>query len=106
MSATSQAEAARPRPAAMGTFERFLTLWVALCIVAGIALGAAVPGFFRVLGSLKVAEVNIPVAILIWLMIVPMLLRVDLGALGQVTRHWRGITLTLTLGVNWLVKPF
>jgi ACR3 family arsenite transporter len=88
----------------MGTFERFLTLWVALCIVAGIAFGAAVPGFFRVLGSLKVAEVNIPVAILIWLMIVPMLLRVDLGALGQVTRHWRGIA--VTLGVNWLIKPF
>jgi ACR3 family arsenite transporter len=104
VSASSQAEAARPRPVAMGTFERFLTLWVALCIVAGIAFGAAVPGFFRVLGSLKVAEVNIPVAILIWLMIVPMLLRVDLGALGQVTRHWRGIA--VTLGVNWLIKPF
>jgi ACR3 family arsenite transporter len=88
----------------MGTFERYLTLWVALCIVAGIALGAVMPGFFQALGRLEVAQVNIPVALLIWLMIVPMLLRVDFGAMGKVARHWRGIA--VTLGVNWLVKPF
>lgn len=103
MSAASDARAA-PRPPAMGTFERFLTLWVGLCIVAGIALGAAVPGLFRGLGGLKLAEVNMPVAVLVWLMIVPMLLRVDPAALSQVARHWRGIA--VTLGVNWLVKPF
>ena len=105
MSATSQAEAAgAPRRAALGTFERYLTLWVALCIVAGITLGAAMPGVFHALGDMKVAEVNIPVAVLIWLMIVPMLLRVDFTAMGQVAQHWRGIA--VTLGVNWLVKPF
>ena len=88
----------------MGTFERYLTVWVALCIVAGIALGAALPGVFHLLGDMKAAEVNIPVAVLIWLMIVPMLLRVDFTAMGQVARHWRGIV--VTIGVNWLVKPF
>jgi ACR3 family arsenite transporter len=88
----------------LGTFERYLTLWVVLCIVAGVGLGAAMPGFFHVLGDMKLAEVNIPVAVLIWLMIVPMLLRVDFTAMGQVARHWRGIA--VTLGVNWLVKPF
>lgn len=88
----------------MGTFERYLTVWVALCIVAGIALGTALPGVFHVLGDMKAAEVNIPVAVLIWLMIVPMLLRVDFAAMGQVARHWRGIA--VTVGVNWLVKPF
>ncbi len=105
MSAPSQAQAAQaPRRAAMGRFERYLTLWVALCIVAGIALGAALPGVFHLLGDMKAAEVNIPVAVLIWLMIVPMLLRVDFRAMGQVARHWRGIA--VTVGVNWLVKPF
>ncbi|BBK36020.1 arsenical-resistance protein [Allostella sp. ATCC 35155] len=88
----------------MGLFERWLTLWVALCIVAGIALGQALPGFFHALGTATVAEVNLPVAILVWLMIVPMLLKIDLGALGQVGAHWRGIA--TTVGVNWLVKPF
>ena len=105
MSAPSQAQADQaPRRAAMGTFERYLTVWVALCIVAGIALGAALPGVFHVLGDMKAAEVNIPVAVLIWLMIVPMLLRVDFAAMSQVARHWRGIA--VTVGVNWLVKPF
>jgi len=89
---------------AMGTFERWLTLWVALCIVVGIALGQAVPGVFHVLGAATVAEVNLPVAVLVWLMIVPMLLRIDLAALGQVRAHWRGIA--ATVGINWLVKPF
>jgi arsenite transporter len=105
MSAASGTEiAAVSRRAALGTFERYLTLWVALCIVVGIALGAASPGFFHALGGMEVAQVNIPVAMLIWLMIVPMLLRVDFSAMQQVTRHWRGIA--VTLGVNWLVKPF
>lgn len=88
----------------MGVVERYLTLWVALSIVVGIALGSVAPGPFRALGDLNVASVNLPVAVLIWLMVIPMLLRVDFGALGQVTRHWRGIA--VTLGVNWLVKPF
>jgi arsenite transporter len=93
--------AAKP---AMGVFERFLTLWVALCIVVGIFLGQAIPGAFRMLGEATVAQVNIPVAVLVWLMIVPMLLKIDLAALGQVGQHWRGIA--STVGVNWLVKPF
>ncbi|HET8996599.1 MAG TPA: ACR3 family arsenite efflux transporter [Acetobacteraceae bacterium] len=94
---------APPRPR-LGVFERYLTLWVALCIVAGIALGSIAPAPFHTLGALSVASVNLPVAVLIWLMIVPMLLRVDFGAIGTVTRHWRGIV--VTLGINWLVKPF
>jgi ACR3 family arsenite transporter len=97
---------ARPQPAGagLGTFERYLTLWVALCIVAGIVLGRLMPGPFKMLGEMTVAEVNIPVAVLIWLMIVPMLLKVDFGALGRVAEHWRGIV--VTVGINWLVKPF
>ena len=97
---------AAPRPAAptLGTFERYLTLWVALCIVTGIVLGQLLPRPFRVLGRMTVAEVNIPVAILIWLMIVPMLLKVDFGALHRVAEQWRGIA--VTVGINWLVKPF
>ena len=80
------------RPAAaLGLFERYLTLWVALCIVAGIVLGSVVSGLFQALGAMSVANVNIPVAILIWLMIVPMLLRVDFAAIGTVTRQWRGM---------------
>jgi ACR3 family arsenite transporter len=88
----------------MGKFERFLTLWVALCIIVGIGLGQAVPGVFHALGAATVAQVNLPVAVLVWLMIVPMLLKIDLAALGQVGNHWRGIV--TTVGVNWLVKPF
>ena len=99
-----QAIAPAPPGATLGVFERYLTLWVALCIVAGIALGSIVPAPFQTLGSLSVANVNLPVAILIWLMIVPMLLRVDFGAIGTVARHWRGIA--VTVGINWLVKPF
>ncbi|MCF4126797.1 ACR3 family arsenite efflux transporter [Methylobacterium sp. SyP6R] len=88
----------------MSTFERYLTLWVALCIVAGIALGHVVPGFFHLVGAAEIARVNLPVAVLIWLMVVPMLLKIDFAALGQVGRHWRGIGVTLL--VNWAVKPF
>lgn len=88
----------------MSTFERYLTLWVALCIVAGIALGHVMPGFFHLVGEAEVAKVNLPVAVLIWLMVIPMLLKIDFAALGQVGRHWRGIGVTLL--VNWAVKPF
>jgi len=95
----------RPRPnAGLGTFERYLTLWVALCIVAGIVLGSLAPAPFHLLGALNLAKVNLPVALLIWLMIVPMLLRVDFAAISTVARHWRGIV--VTLGINWLIKPF
>jgi len=89
---------------AMGTFERYLTVWVALCIVAGVALGHAMPSLFRVIGEATVSQVNLPVAMLVWLMIVPMLLKIDPAALGEVRAHWRGIA--VTVGVNWLVKPF
>jgi ACR3 family arsenite transporter len=92
------------KPPSMGTFERYLTLWVALCIVVGIGLGQTIPGVFHALGAATVAQVNLPVAVLVWLMIIPMLLKIDLAALGQVKEHWRGIA--TTVGVNWLVKPF
>src|SRR5579862_3187227 len=88
----------------LGMFERYLTLWVALCIVSGIVLGQLWPAPFQALGRMNVAEVNIPVAILIWLMIVPMLIKVDFGALHQVAEQWRGIA--VTVGINWLIKPF
>jgi arsenite transporter len=88
----------------MSVFERYLTVWVALCIVAGVALGHLFPSLFVAIGSAELARVNLPVAALIWLMIIPMLLRVNFGALGQVGRHWRGIGVTLL--VNWAVKPF
>lgn len=89
---------------AIGFFEKYLTLWVALCIVAGIGLGHMLPGLFGVIASAEVAQVNLPVAVLIWLMIVPMLLRVDFAALAQVGTFWRGIGVTLF--INWAVKPF
>jgi len=102
-----------PEPAPMGFFARYLTLWVALCIVAGIVLGRLFPSVFHVLGRLEVAHVNLPVAVLIWLMIVPMLLKVDFGALGSVARHWRGIGVTVFINwaikpvfINWAIKPF
>ena len=88
----------------MNLFERYLTLWVALCIVAGIVLGQAVPSVFHAIGAATIAQVNLPVAVLIWLMIIPMLLEIDLGALHEVGAHWRGIA--ATVGVNWLIKPF
>lgn len=88
----------------MSTFERYLTLWVALCIVAGIALGHLMPGVFQAIGTADIAKVNLPVAVLIWLMVIPMLLKIDFAALGEVGRHWRGICVTLF--VNWAVKPF
>src|ERR1700716_3881772 len=102
---TSVTEFNRRRAApALGTFERYLTVWVALCIIAGIVLGRLLPAPFQVLGRMTAAEVNIPVAVLIWLMIVPMLLKVDFGALHQLAGQWRGIA--VTVGINWLIKPF
>ena len=88
----------------MSTFERYLTVWVGLCIVAGVALGYYLPGVFKLIGSAEIAQVNLPVAVLIWLMIVPMLVRIDFNALRQVKDHWRGIGVTLF--INWAVKPF
>lgn len=88
----------------MSIFERYLTLWVLICIAVGIGLGQALPGVFTAISSLEIAKVNLPVAVLIWLMIVPMLVRIDFKALSQVTQHWRGIGVTLF--INWAVKPF
>lgn len=79
----------------MSTFERYLTLWVALCIVVGIALGHFLPGAFHAIGAMEIAKVNLPVAVLIWLMVIPMLLKIDFAVLGEVGRHWRGIGVTL-----------
>jgi ACR3 family arsenite transporter len=88
----------------MSVFERYLTLWVALCIVAGVVLGQVFPGPVQAIGRMELAKVNLPVGVLIWVMIIPMLLRIDFGALGQVRQHVRGIGVTLF--INWLVKPF
>lgn len=88
----------------MGRFERYLSIWVLLCIVAGIGLGALFPSLFQNIGKFEIAQVNLPVAILIWLMIIPMLLKIDFHALKQVGQHWKGIGVTLF--INWLVKPF
>jgi ACR3 family arsenite transporter len=88
----------------MSVFERYLTIWVALCIAAGIALGQLAPGPVQAIGAMELARVNLPVGALIWVMIIPMLLRIDFAALGQVKDHVRGIA--VTLAVNWLVKPF
>ena len=88
----------------MSTFERYLTLWVALCIAIGVVLGHFIPGAFHAIGAAEIAKVNLPVAALIWLMIVPMLIKIDFAALAQVKEHWRGIGVTLF--INWAVKPF
>ena len=88
----------------IGFFERYLTLWVALCMVIGVGIGHFIPHTVHWLGNINLAEVNIPVAILIWLMIIPMLIRVDLREIAHVKDHWRGITITLV--INWLIKPF
>ena len=88
----------------MSTFERYLTLWVALCILAGIALGHLMPAAFQTIGAAEIAKVNLPVAVLIWLMVIPMLLKIDFAALREVGQHWRGIGVTLF--INWAIKPF
>jgi ACR3 family arsenite transporter len=88
----------------MSLFERYLTVWVGLCIIVGIALGHFFGPAFQMIASLEVAKVNLPMAGLIWLMIIPMLVKVDFAALGEVRNHWRGIGVTLF--INWVVKPF
>lgn len=88
----------------MGGFERHLTLWVALCIAVGTGLGYLFSGGFAALGAIEVAQVNLPVAVLIWLMIIPMLLKIDFGAMRQIGRHWKGIGVTVF--INWAIKPF
>ncbi|MGY3901385.1 ACR3 family arsenite efflux transporter [Aeromonas lusitana] len=88
----------------IGFFERYLSAWVALCILVGIGLGQGLPELFKLIGTLEVARVNLPVGLLIWVMIIPMLIRIDFGALHQVRDHLKGIGVTLV--INWLVKPF
>ncbi len=97
-------QATDPAVTSMSTFERYLTVWVVLCIGAGILLGQAAPSVFHAISKIEVAQVNLPVAILIWLMIIPMLIKIDFAALSQVKEHWRGIGVTLF--INWAVKPF
>jgi ACR3 family arsenite transporter len=95
----------KPTPVApMSVFERYLTVWVFLCIVAGIAVGQFLPNVFQAIGRMEVAQVNLPVGVLIWVMIIPMLVKVDFSALGEVRKHVKGIGVTLF--INWLVKPF
>ena len=103
MSAHCDVIARKAAGAPMGLFERYLTLWVFLCIGAGILLGQWAPALFQAVGAMEVAQVNLPVAVLIWLMIIPMLLKIDFAALGRVKEHWRGIGVTLF--INWAVKP-
>ena len=88
----------------MGFFERYLSIWVFLCILAGIGLGHFFNSTFQRIGSLEIAKVNLPVATLVWFMVIPMLLKVDLRALKDVTQYWRGVSVTLF--INWAVKPF
>ena len=95
---------AAPATQGMSVFERYLTVWVFLCIAVGIALGQLWPGAFQAIGRMEVAQVNLPVGVLIWVMVIPMLMKVDFAALGEVRQHMRGIGVTLV--VNWLVKPF
>src|SRR4030042_2668479 len=104
MSAQCEVTAKCAAGAPMSVFERWLTLWVALCIVAGVLLGQLFPAPFQALGRMEVAQVNLPVGLLIWIMIIPMLMKIDFGALHQVKSHWKGIGVTLF--VNWAVKPF
>src|SRR5450830_1005731 len=104
MSVQCEVTGKRVAGAPMSLFERFLSVWVFLCIVVGIALGQWLPGVFQAIGRMEVAQVNLPVGVLIWVMIIPMLLKVDFSALGEVRKHVKGIGVTLF--VNWLVKPF
>ena len=104
MSSQCETTAKRAAGAPMSVFERYLTVWVFLCIVVGIGLGQFAPGVFQSIGRLEVAQVNLPVGLLIWVMIIPMLVKVDFGALHTIKQHVRGIGVTLF--VNWLVKPF
>ncbi len=88
----------------MNLFERYLTVWVAFCIVIGVALGQWFPDVFQFVGRIEAAHINLPVAVLVWLMIIPMLIKIDLSQLKGVRKHWRGVGVTLF--VNWGVKPF
>lgn len=102
--ATVPAQAVADARPGISFFERYLSVWVALCIVAGIALGHLLPGLFALIAQAEVARVNLVVAVLIWLMIIPMLLKIDFAALGSVRQHWKGVGVTLF--INWAVKPF
>jgi ACR3 family arsenite transporter len=102
--ASAKAQNLKPVSQPLTFFERYLTLWVFLCIALGILAGQAAPGLFHLIGCIEVAKVNIPVGLLIWVMVIPMLVKVDFGALHEVKQHVRGIGVTLF--VNWLVKPF
>ncbi|MBL8251168.1 MAG: ACR3 family arsenite efflux transporter [Candidatus Competibacter sp.] len=104
MSAVCEVNAKQAEGVRLGFFERYLTVWVALCIVAGIVLGHLLPGLFQAIGKLEIAQVNLPVAVLIWLMIIPMLVKIDFAALREVGQYWRGIGVTLL--INWGIKPF
>ena len=104
MSAAREIASKQAAGAPLNLFERYLTAWVAICIVVGIALGQGLPGVFQAVGAMEVAKVNLPVGLLIWVMIIPMLLKIDFGALHQIKGHIRGIG--VTLAINWLVKPF
>ena len=104
MSTQCETTGRRAAGAQMPFFERYLSVWVALCIVGGILLGRFMPALFESLGAMEVASVNLPVAVLIWLMILPMLLKIDFHSLVEVRRHWKGVGVTLF--INWGVKPF
>lgn len=104
MSSTEAAISNTATPPAMNLFARYLTLWVVLCIVAGIGLGHGFPAAFQALANVEVQRINLPVAGLVWLMIVPMLLKVDFSQLGATRQQVRGIGITLL--VNWAIKPF
>ena len=104
MSVQCEVTAKRVAGAPLSFFERYLTAWVAICIVVGVALGQTLPSLFAAIGAMEIAKVNLPVGLLIWVMIIPMLLKIDFGALHQVKDHVKGIGVTLI--VNWLVKPF
>ena len=104
MSAACEVSAKAAEGAQLGLFERYLTVWVGLCIGTGIVLGHVLPGVFQTIGTLEIAQVNLPVAVLIWLMIIPMLVKIDFAALREVGQYWRGIGVTLL--INWGIKPF
>ena len=104
MSAQCEVAIKQSAGAPMSVFERYLTVWVFLCIIIGIGLGQFLPGVFQAVGRMEIARVNLPVGLLIWIMIIPMLVKVDFGALHEVRNHVKGIGVTLF--VNWLVKPF
>ncbi|MFT5533291.1 MAG: ACR3 family arsenite transporter [Burkholderiaceae bacterium] len=104
MSAQCEVTGKRAAQVPMSFFERYLSVWVGLCIVVGITLGQWLPGVFKAVGAMEIAKVNLPVGLLIWVMVIPMLLKIDFSAMSQIRGHMRGIGVTLF--INWLVKPF